>query len=131
QRVMLQTELMRGGSVIENQRALNDVIIHKDALARMIQLELNINSDFVCRYRADRLIVSSPTNSTAYSLSAGEPIMHPAVEAFIITPICPHMLTDRPIVVRDYCQIEIKMNGDAESMYLTLDSQRNVPLKPT
>jgi len=131
QRVMLQAELVRGGSVIESQRALNDVVIHKGALARMIQLELAINSDFVCRYRADGLIVSSPTGSTAYSLSAGGPIVHPAVEAFIITPICPHMLTDRPLVVRDYCQLEIKMNGDAESVYLTLDGQRGVPLQPT
>jgi len=131
QRVMLQAELVRRGSVIESQRALNDVVIHKGALARMIQLELSINSDFVCRYRADGLIVSSPTGSTAYSLSAGGPIVHPAVEAFIITPICPHMLTDRPVVVRDYCQLEIKINGDAESVYLTLDGQRGVPLEPT
>ena len=131
QRVMLQAELVRAGSVIESQSALNDVVIHKGALARMIQLELNINSDFVCRYRADGLIVSSPTGSTAYSLSAGGPIVHPAVEAFVITPICPHMLTDRPVVVRDYSQVEIKMNGDAESVYLTLDGQRGVPLEPT
>ena len=131
QRVMLQAELVRGGSVIERQLALNDVVIHKGALARMIQLELSINADFVCRYRADGLIVSSPTGSTAYSLSAGGPIVHPAVEAFIITPICPHMLTDRPVVVRDYCQLEIKMNGDAESVYLTLDGQRGVPLEST
>ena len=131
QRVMLQAELVRGGAVIESQRALNDVVIHKGALARMIQLELSINSDFVCRYRADGLIVSSPTGSTAYSLSAGGPIVHPAVEAFIITPICPHMLTDRPVVVRDYCQLEVKMNGDAESVYLTLDGQRGVPVEST
>ena len=131
QRVMLQAELVRGGSVVESQSALNDVVIHKGALARMIQLELSINSDFVCRYRADGLIVSSPTGSTAYSLSAGGPIVHPAVEAFIITPICPHMLTDRPVMVRDYCCVEIKMNGDAESVYLTLDGQRGVPLQPT
>ena len=131
QRVMLQAELVRGGSVVESQSALNDVVIHKGALARMIQLELSINSDFVCRYRADGLIVSSPTGSTAYSLSAGGPIVHPAVEAFIITPICPHMLTDRPLVVRDYCCLEVKMNGDAESVYLTLDGQRGVPLEST
>jgi NAD+ kinase len=131
QRVMLQAELVRAGSVIESQCALNDVVIHKGALARMIQLELAINSDFVCRYRADGLIVSSPTGSTAYSLSAGGPIVHPAVEAFIITPICPHMLSDRPLVVRDYCCLEIKLNGDADSVYLTLDGQRGVPLQPT
>ncbi len=131
QRVMLQAELVRAGSAMESQRALNDVVITKGALARMIQLELSINSDFVCRYRADGLIVSSPTGSTAYSLSAGGPIVHPAVEAFIITPICPHMLSDRPLVVRDYCQIEIKLNGDADSVYLTLDGQRGIPLQPT
>ena len=131
QRVMLQAELVRAGSVIESQRALNDVVIHKGALARMIQLELSINSDFVCRYRADGLIVSSPTGSTAYSLSAGGPIVHPAVEAFIITPICPHMLTDRPVVIRDYCCLEVKLNGDTESVYLTMDGQRGVPLEPT
>lgn len=131
QRVMLQAELVRAGSVLDSQSALNDVVIHKGALARMIQLELSINSDFVCRYRADGLIVSSPTGSTAYSLSAGGPIVHPAVEAFIITPICPHMLTDRPLVVRDYCCLEVKLNGDAESVYLTLDGQRGVPLEPT
>lgn len=131
QRVMLQAELLRAGSTIESQGALNDVVIHKGALARMIQLELSINSDFVCRYRADGLIVSSPTGSTAYSLSAGGPIVHPAVEAFIITPICPHMLTDRPVVVRDYCCLEVKLNGDAESVYLTLDGQRGISLEPT
>lgn len=131
QRVMLQAELLRAGSTIESQAALNDVVIHKGALARMIQLELSINSDFVCRYRADGLIVSSPTGSTAYSLSAGGPIVHPAVEAFIITPICPHMLTDRPVVVRDYCCLEVKLNGDAESVYLTLDGQRGISLEPT
>jgi NAD+ kinase len=131
QRVMLLAELVRAGIVLDSQSALNDVVIHKGALARMIQLELSINSDFVCRYRADGLIVSSPTGSTAYSLSAGGPIVHPAVEAFIITPICPHMLSDRPLVVRDYCCLEVKLNGDAESVYLTLDGQRGVPLEPT
>jgi NAD+ kinase len=131
QRVMLQAELVRGGSVIENQCALNDAVIHKGALARMVQLELRINSDFVCRYRADGLIVSSPTGSTAYSLSAGGPIVHPAVESFIITPICPHMLSDRPLVIRDSSCIEIKLNGDVESVYLTLDGQRGIPVQPT
>lgn len=131
QRVMLQAELERTGSVIEKQCALNDAVIHKGALARMIQLELRINSDFVCRYRADGLIVSSPTGSTAYSLSAGGPIVHPAVESFIITPICPHTLSDRPLVIRDSSCIEVKLNGDAESVYLTIDGQRGIPVQPT
>lgn len=131
QRVMLQAELVRAGSVMESQCALNDAVIHKGALARMIQLELNINSDFVCRYRADGLIVSSPTGSTAYSLSAGGPIVHPSVEAFIITPICPHTLSDRPLVVPDSSLIEVRLNGDTDSVYLTLDGQRGLPLQST
>lgn len=131
QRVMLQAELERAGTVIEAQCVLNDVVIHKGALARMIELELGIDSEFVCRYRADGLIVSSPTGSTAYSLSAGGPIVHPSVESFIITPICPHMLSDRPLVIRDSSSIEIKLNGVTESVYLTLDGQRGIPMQAT
>ena len=130
QRVMLQAELVRAGSVVETQCALNEAVVHKGSFARMIQLELSIESDFVCRYRADGLIVSSPTGSTAYSLSAGGPILHPAVGAFIITPICPHMLSDRPLVVPDTSTIEVRV-GDAESVYLTIDGQRGLPMQPT
>lgn len=131
QRVMLQVQLERAGSVIENQSALNDAVINKGALARMIELHLIINSEFVCRYRADGLIVASPTGSTAYSLSAGGPIVHPAVESFVITPICPHMLSDRPLVIRDSSSIEMKLSADTESVFLTLDGQRGIPLQPT
>ncbi len=130
QRVMLQVQLERAGSVIENQSALNDAVINKGALARMIELHLIINSEFVCRYRADGLIVASPTGSTAYSLSAGGPIVHPAVESFVITPICPHMLSDRPLVIRDSSSIEMKLSADTESVFLTLDGQRGIPLQP-
>ena len=130
QRVMLQVQLERAGSVIENQLALNDAVINKGALARMIELHLIINSEFVCRYRADGLIVASPTGSTAYSLSAGGPIVHPAVESFVITPICPHMLSDRPLVIRDSSSIEMKLSADTESVFLTLDGQRGIPLQP-
>jgi len=131
ERVMLHVELERGGKVIENQRVLNDAVVNKGALARMIELELRIDADFVCRYRADGLIVATPTGSTAYSLSAGGPIVHPGVESFIITPICAHMLSDRPLVVQDSSRIEMKLSGDTESVFLTLDGQRGIPLQAT
>src|SRR5258707_8267848 len=118
ERMMLTASLVRDGKVVESQRVLNEAVITKGALARMIELELLIDGDFVCRYRADGLIVATPTGSTAYSLSAGGPIVHPAVEAFVITPICPHTLTDRPVVVRDSSNIEVKLPGDAESAFL-------------
>jgi NAD+ kinase len=131
ERVMLHVELERAGKVIESQRVLNEAVINKGALARMIELELAIDADFVCRYRADGLIVASPTGSTAYSLSAGGPIVHPAVESFVITPICPHMLSDRPLVVRDSSSIAVQLSGDTESVFLTLDGQRGIPLQAT
>jgi NAD+ kinase len=131
ERVMIRVELERLGKVIDHQQVLNEAVINKGALARMIELELAIDGDFVCRYRADGLIVASPTGSTAYSLSAGGPIVHPAVESFVITPICPHTLSDRPLVVRDSSSIEMKLSGNTESVFLTLDGQRGIPLQPT
>lgn len=128
-RVMLQVQLLRGGTMIDQQHVLNDAVVNKSALARMIELELSIEGDFVCRYRADGLVVATPTGSTAYSLSAGGPIVHPGVEAFVITPICPHTLTDRPVVVRDSCSIDVKLTGSAESVFLTLDGQKGIPMQ--
>jgi NAD+ kinase len=129
ERVMLHTELERDGKIIDNQSVLNEAVINKGTLARMIELELWIDGDFVCRYRADGLIVASPTGSTAYSLSAGGPIVHPNVESFIITPICPHTLTDRPVVVRDSSAIEMRLAGNTESVFLTLDGQKGIALQ--
>jgi NAD+ kinase len=128
-RTMLQVELVRDQTTIDTQHVLNDAVINKSALARMIELELSIDHNFVVRYRADGLVVATPTGSTAYSLSAGGPIVHPTVEAFIITPICPHTLTDRPVVVRDSAIIEVKFTGTADSVLLTLDGQTGVSLK--
>jgi NAD+ kinase len=128
-RTMLQVQLLRAGNIVDTQHVLNDAVINKSALARMIELELSIDHDFVVRYRADGLVISSPTGSTAYSLSAGGPIVHPTVEAIIITPICPHTLTDRPVVVRDSSLIEVKFTGTAESILLTLDGQTGVSLQ--
>jgi NAD+ kinase len=131
QRVMIRAELVRGGRVAETHLMLNEVVINKGALARMIELELSVDGDFVCRYRADGLIVASPTGSTAYSLSAGGPIVHPSVESFLITPICPHTLSDRPLVIRDTSRVEMELSGSTDSVFLTLDGQRGIPLQPT
>jgi NAD+ kinase len=130
ERVLISADLVRAGKVIDSQRVLNEVVINKGALARMIELELGIDGDFVCRYRADGLIIATPTGSTAYSLSAGGPIVHPTVESFVITPICPHMLSDRPLVIRDSSTIEMRLSGNTESVFLTLDGQRGIPLQP-
>ena len=129
ERVLLHAVLIRDGKTLDDQRVLNEVVINKGALARMIEVRLTINTDFVCRYRADGLIVATPTGSTAYSLSAGGPIVHPNVESIIITPICPHTLSDRPIVVDDKCCVELKLTGPAESVYLTLDGQKGVQMQ--
>jgi NAD+ kinase len=130
ERVMLDAALERAGAVVERQSVLNEAVIHKGELARMIDLELAIDADFVCRYRADGLIVATPTGSTAYSLSAGGPIVHPTVESWIITPICPHTLSDRPVVVRDSAFAEVHLSGDTESVFLTLDGQKGIPMQP-
>jgi len=126
ERVMLTASLIREGQAVESQLVLNEAVITKGALARMIEIELLIDEDFVCRYRADGLIVATPTGSTAYSLSAGGQIVHPTVESIILTPICPHTLSDRPLVVGDCCNIEMRLRGTAESVYLTLDGQKGV-----
>jgi NAD+ kinase len=129
ERVMLQVELLRNDAPVDRQHVLNDAVINKSSLARMIELELSIDGDFVCRYRSDGLVVATPTGSTAYSLSAGGPILHPSVEAFVITPICPHTLSDRPVVVRDFSCIEVKLASNAESAFVTLDGQKGIPME--
>jgi NAD+ kinase len=130
ERVMLDVELEREGRVIERQTVLNEAVINKGALARMIDLELLIDGEFVCRYRVDGLIVATPTGSTAYSLSAGGPIVHPSVESWVITPICPHTLSDRPVVIRDSSEVEIDLSAGTESVFLTLDGQTGIPMQP-
>src|SRR6266404_9440681 len=129
ERVMLTVSLIREGQVVESQLVLNEAVITKGALARMIAIDLLLDEDFVCRYRADGLIVATPTGSTAYSMSAGGPIVHPAVESIIVTPICPHTLTDRPVVVRDSSLVEVHLSDDTQSVYLTLDGQTGIPMQ--
>lgn len=105
-------------------RVLNDAAINKSALARIIEMRVNVAGLFVSTFRGDGLIVSTPTGSTAYNLSAGGPIIYPTMGAVLITPICPHMLTNRPIVLPDELDIEISLaTPDAQNIYLTLDGQ--------
>ncbi len=130
ERVLLLVERVNCGKVVSQQRVLNDAVVHKGTLARMIELELYIDDGFVCRYRADGLIAATPTGSTAYSMSAGGPIVHPAVESILITPICPHTLSDRPVVVRDTSLIELRISAGSDSVFLTLDGQTGVPMQP-
>jgi NAD+ kinase len=129
ERVMLETVLERRGRIIDRQSVVNEACINKGALARMIDLKLTIDGEFVSGYRADGLVVATPTGSTAYSLSGGGPIVHPAVESWLITPICPHTLSARPLVVRDSSLVEVDLSTDTESVFLTLDGQTGIPME--
>lgn len=123
-RFMLNAEVMRAGKIVYQSNALNDVIINKGELARLIDFETFIDGEFVNSMRADGIIVATPTGSTAYALSAGGPILHPTLPAMELVPICPHTLSDRPIVVSGDCVVEIVMTklGPAHA-HLTLDGQ--------
>lgn len=127
-RRMLDCELVRAGSTIARYSALNDVVITKTMLARMIDLDTQVDNHFVAAYKADGLIISTPTGSTAYSLSAGGPVIFPQVAAVCITPICPHMLTNRPVIVPDSAVIHILNRGE-ESTFLTIDGQVGEPME--
>jgi NAD+ kinase len=127
-RVMLAVELQRGDATAMTNRVLNDVVINKSALARIIEIEAYLNGQFVNAFRADGLIVSTPTGSTAYNLSAGGPVIFPSMNAVVITPICPFTLSNRPIVVPDDAQIELLLKTDKEEVALTLDGQVGCPL---
>lgn len=128
-RKLLHAQLLRGGKEMARYEALNDVVISKSDIARMIDLDVHVDHMFVCRYKADGLIVATPTGSTAYSLSAGGPIIFPSVAAICLTPICPHMLTNRPVIVPEASVIRIVVEADDNTAYLTIDGQVGVQLK--
>jgi NAD+ kinase len=128
-RVMLAVELFRGPDLVTRNRVLNDVVINKSALARIIEIEAYLNKQFVTSFRADGLIVSTPTGSTAYNLSAGGPIIFPSMNAMVVTPICPFTLSNRPLVVPDDAMVELLMKTDQEDVSLTLDGQVGFPLR--
>lgn len=128
-RKLLQIEVLRAGEVVAGYEALNDAVLSKSSLARMIDLDTYVDDQFVCAYKADGLIVSTPTGSTAYSLSAGGPIIYPSVPAICLTPICPHMLTNRPVLVPETSVIKAQSRGPDESVYLTIDGQVGTPIR--
>jgi NAD+ kinase len=128
ERVMIEATIVRGGAVINRQIALNDAVLNKAALARIMDLELRVDGEYVTTYKSDGLILSTPTGSTAYSLAAGGPIVYPIVEAFVVTPICPHTLTNRPLVIPDSAKIEIDFKAEDDAVFLTLDGQVGIEL---
>ena len=128
-RVMLHVDHWREAELLAKGRVLNDVVINKAALARIIEIDVKLNGLFVNSFRADGLIVSSPTGSTAYNLSAGGPIVYPSMNAVVLTPICPFTLTNRPIVVPDTAEIELTLENENEGVILTLDGQIGYPMK--
>jgi len=128
-RALLHASVIRNGKSVSESDALNDVVIHKWDIARMIELDTRIDGRFLNSLRADGLIVSTPTGSTAYSLSGGGPIIEPALPALVLVPICPHALSNRPIVLSDRSTIEILVHGDdSNQAQITCDGQMNFSL---
>ena len=130
ERRMLHARVQQRDTADTTGDVLNDVVVTKAALSRIIEFDVAIDGLFVSAFRADGLIVSSPTGSTAYNLAAGGPILHPTLDAVVLTPICPHMLSNRPLVVSDRSSIEVRLRAGRESdAHLTLDGQRGFPLR--
>lgn len=122
-RIMLDAIIYREGKMAAHYCAFNDVVVNRGALARIVDLEIKINNLYVTTYRSDGLIVATPTGSTAYSLAAGGPIVYPAMNALILSPICPHTLTNRPIVIPGNIKIEINLVTPHEDVLATMDGQ--------
>lgn len=122
-RVQIEAEIVRADEAMATFLALNDVVLNKGAIARILDFEVFVDGKLVATYKSDGLIVSTPTGSTAYSLAAGGPVVAPSVQAFIITPICAHTLTDRPLVISDSAKIEVVVKSQRESSYVTVDGQ--------
>lgn len=129
ERAMLDVEHINGDTTSLRGRILNDVVINKTVLARIIEIDVSLNGEFVNSFRADGLIIGTPTGSTAYNISAGGPIIHPSVSAVVITPICPFTLTNRPLVVSGDSEIEVRLKDESDGVMLTLDGQVGAPMK--
>ncbi len=127
-RRMLRVEIKRNEQLVANYEALNDVVVTKSSIARMIEVEVYVNTHYMCSYFADGLILATPTGSTAYSLAANGPIVFPTVDAVCITPICPHTLTNRPVLVPSDVVITVVNRAVDDSAFLTVDGQVGEPL---
>jgi NAD+ kinase len=123
QRMMMDVHVMRGSRRVADYRALNDVVINKGTLSRMVELEARVDGQYLSLFRADGLIVATPTGSTAYNLSAGGPIIFPTMSAMIVTPICSHTLTNRPLVLSESVKIEIMLRFPQDDVQFTVDGQ--------
>ena len=128
ERIMLIADVIRARKKVIQNNAFNDVVLHKSALSRMFEIDIRLNTRYVTTFRVDGLIVSTPTGSTGHSLSAGGPILYPTLETFLMTPICPHTLTSRPIVLPDTFILEARITK-GEDIYLTFDGQEGFPVK--
>lgn len=129
QRAMLHCRVCRNGQCVADYDALNDIVMNQRAVARITDFEVKVNGIFVSQYRADGLIIATPTGSTAYSLAAGGPILSPEVPGFVITPVASHALTNRPLVVRDTAIIQVSITVTREQAYLSVDGQQGEPLE--
>jgi NAD+ kinase len=127
---LLHAQVLRDGQAVSESTALNDVVVNPGSMTRMMEFELWVDDEFVYDQRSDGLIIASPTGSTAYSLSAGGPIMHPSIDALVIVPMFPHTLTSRPLVVKGDASVKIRIREVQETRpQLSCDSQVNVPLE--
>jgi len=129
ERMMLTAGIIRRGMKVSEYNVLNDAVISKGAIARMVSLDVSVGDDYLTSIRADGLILATPTGSTAYSLSAGGPIIHPALQCFVVTPICPHTLSNRPIAIPDSSIVRVKLVSRSEGVSLSLDGQVVSPLR--
>ena len=129
-RMLLDVHVERGGEQLAQPCALNEAVINRSQPVRMIELDCYVNGQFVNTFRADGMIVATPTGSTAYSLSAGGPLVHPGIEAMLLTPICPQLLSNRPVVVPGDSRVEFVFKRADDELLLTLDGQVGIPLLP-
>jgi NAD+ kinase len=130
QRTMMDWRIVREGDIIASGSTLNDVVCNRAAISRIIEIDCTVNHRYVTTYRADGLIIATPTGSTAYHLSAGGPIICPDVKAISLMPICPHTLTNRPLILPDTAKIRLDLKTEEQEVTLTPDGQTRIPLHP-